>query len=132
MGLIEICCWLLKSKPSMPEGAGGVGPGPSDQLATWLRTGGGRQYDIPGKRENKCKRLGQQNSRRRERRTLLSTVDILELLKTTADLLRSAALPSVLVDIIRDEPVSFWEPAERARVSRVRRLVLQEGWLEND
>ncbi len=33
----------------------------------------------------------------------------------------------MLEDIIRDEPVSFWEAAEGARVSRVCRLVLQEG-----
>lgn len=65
-------------------------------------------------------------------RTLLSAVDILELLEAAADLLGGATLAGVLVDIIRDKPVSLWETAKRARVSRVCRFVLQERWLEKE
>ncbi len=54
------------------------------------------------------------DGRRGDGLTPLPAAGIAELLKATADLLCGPSFPSNVVNIVRDEAISVWEPAKRS------------------
>jgi len=60
--------------------------------------------------------------------TSLPAAGVPELLKPTADLLSSPSLAGDLPNVIRDEAIAVWEPAQRAGRTGGLWTVLIESW----
>jgi hypothetical protein len=73
---------------------------------------------------------GVMSERQDKKLTPLPPAGVPELLEPTADLFRGPSLSSDMINVVRDEAIAIWEPAQRAGRARGLWTILVEGWEE--